>query len=162
MKYLSKYPFESLVFLSLVYYQAIIFFLEPIPFSQKISYLLINIVFFIVILLFGVAFRNYLNNFGQIIFSVFISGKFAKLNIFSKFVRIFLLSFLPLIISSLVEYLLTFLFTTSGTITVGFPLPVYSFSASKLLISNFLVNITLFSSIIYFLGYSITHNSNNQ
>ena len=162
MKYASKYPFETLLDLILIYYLGIIFFVEPIRFSQKIIYLLFSLVFFVVTTVIGFSFREQMNSFRGKMFSIFISGKFQKMSALTKSLNLVALSILPFFIVSFLEFLLTILFTKAGAITFGFPLPVFSFSSRNFIYPNIFVNFLLFALTIYFLGYSIIHSPNSD
>lgn len=108
------------------------------------------------------AFKKEMNIFKFKLFDVFISGRFQKSNLLRKLYYLISLSFVPLTIATLLEFLLIVVFTDAGAITIGFPLPFYSFSANLIIFRNLLVDIVLFASAIYFIGYTLIHTPDSE
>jgi hypothetical protein len=158
VKLVSKYPFESLTFFVLLYYDGVLLFFESTSALNKISFFLISILIFLLVLVASFTFRKELNSFRKMFFSVFLTGLFQNSGIIIKTLLVLVLGLVPFLVCSSIEFLLTFLFTKAGGITIGFPLPIYSFTAQLFLWINLAINLLVYGLVVYFLGMVVSED----
>lgn len=158
MNRIAKMPFETIVLLLVIYYSGIVLFLDPVAFKVKINFIASAFSVLIVFLFFGIAFRGELNKAKNSLFKIFLDGEFSRFSLVTKVSVLLKLSFPVLIVTSFIEFTLSTIFIEGGSVAIGFPLSIYSFSASKFLYFNFIVDLLLQVSVLYLVGYILMKN----
>lgn len=155
MTWISRKPFESLVLLLTLYYCLIVAFFEPVIFSVKRDYMVSAVGVWVLFLIFGIAFKKELEAQKQKLFGIFMTNKFNELKLISKMIVLVKLSIPILLLVSLFEFMISSIFVSGGSVAIGFPLSIYSFSANKVIVGNLVVNVILIISVLYFVGYTL-------
>jgi hypothetical protein len=153
MNWTIKKPFEVMVLLLTIYYSLIVFLFEPIILSVKLSYIISAWGVFLLFVIFGIAFEKELDWAKYKLFSLFMTRKFTGFNFFFKLLTLIFLVVPIIVITSFCEYLISSIFIKGGSIAIGFPLSIYSFSASKLITANLAIDLFIHISVLYFVGY---------
>lgn len=143
MGYLSKRPFESIVLLLVLYYSLSVLFLEPVKFSVKFEYIFAALGVWLIFLVFGVGFKKELERAKNRLTNTFTIGYLV------------LITILIFILTSLVQYAVTSIFVKAGSITIGFPYYIYSFSANKFSLINLFLNLLISFGVTYFVGNTL-------
>lgn len=159
MKLIARHPFEALSAITLLYYDLLIIFFDDTSLYSKLVFVLISAGIMAAIFIIGFSFSREMDIFKKRYFGIFLSNRFNKSFFIIKLYYLVSLSIFPLFVASGMEFILTFLFTKVGGITIGFPLPVYSFTAEKLLTLNTISDIVIYSAIVYFIGYTLARNT---
>ena len=105
--------------------------------------------------MFEIAFTKEGEKAKKIIFSKLTDKSFYKSSLQNKLITLIEGSVILLLFSSIIEYVITIVFTPNSGITFGFPLPFYSFTVNRILFLNLLTNMVFFAIVIYLVGYAI-------
>lgn len=147
MQNVYKKPFEAVVLLLVIYYCLVVLFFEPVIFSVKTSYICSGIGVWLLFLIIGVAFKKEFDAAKLRLLTIYSLRLFAKVKV------LILLGTPILLVTSFSEYILSTLFISGGSVAIGFPLSIYSFSASKFLLFNLILDLLLSVGLLYFVGY---------
>jgi hypothetical protein len=153
MDLIKRKPFETLVLLLVIYYSLIVGFFEPVIFSVKMSFIMSAFGVWGLFLLFGVAFSKELDKVKEYLLKVFLANEFGNRKLILKMGMLILLSIPITIITSLSEYMISSIFIRGGSVAIGFPLSIYSFSVNKFIFWNLFTDFILHMSVLLFLGY---------
>jgi hypothetical protein len=149
MKTISRFPLQSVFAISLLYFIGVMIFIENTSFLSKFNFIAISAFILLITVLLSYGFRSQFSKLRSYLVSLANSPKFSNLSKTMKLLTIYLLGFIPFLINSSLEFVLTDYYTTAGRIAFGFPFPVYSLIAEKFLLGNLFTDSILFAVIIY-------------
>lgn len=158
MDKVRKYSIEAVIILAIIY---TIFFSSSWSgkgIANKFESFIILFIIFLLSVLIKFAWPQTYNKLYARIFTVI--SKTRSSSLLNKIIVNSLFGLILMVILSFFELITTYIF--SGTpLVVGFPYPLYSFTTNKIILSGILLNLTLYSLLIYFISRIIFESENS-